>query len=153
MLLHRSITVALALVPVHGELLGILLAGAGTAREFRAAPRAPALEAALSRLALDARQQEEIEDLFRSEAARMTALREALANSDAALRRAELEQPFDVARISTLLSNQAELVGHARGAESRIVTSISALLSPAQRETFSALRLNRAELVDVEAAP
>jgi len=113
----------------------------GTAEASDAGIAASTLPAILSQLDLSTLQRARIEKLFGAEKRRLVALRDALTDLDAALRRAELEQPFDEDLVSSLVAQQAEFNGYARGAESRMVSSILSLLTPEQRHRFVELRL------------
>jgi Spy/CpxP family protein refolding chaperone len=115
----------------------------GTAAPDDAGSATPLLAANLSQLDLNALQRSRIEEILGAEQPRMARLREAFEASIAALRQAELAQPFDDGLVSSLVAQQAELAGYARGAESRVVSSIVSLLTPAQRHRFAEVRLGR----------
>lgn len=144
---HRTAALS-ALFSVVAILFGMLLArSAGTADALDPSGGPTTFAATLAHLDLDGLQRERIEALIAAEKPRVARFREAFADSNEALRRAELEQPFDDALVSSLLAQQGELASYARGVESRVVASIAALLTPAQRGRFAALRLGRTEQV------
>lgn len=128
--------------------VGLLAAReSGIAKANDAGIAASTLAASLSQLDLSPLQRARIDKLFGAEERRIVALRETMTMVNAALLRAELEQPFDEDLVSSLVVQQAELTAYARGAESRIVSSIMALLTPEQGHRFAELRLARLDLL------
>ncbi len=126
--------------------VGVLAAReSGIAEANDAGIAASTLAASLSQLDLSPLQRARIDQLFGAEERRIVALRDALTDLNAALRKAELEQPFDEDLVSSLVVQQAELAGYARGAESRMVSSILSLLTPEQSHRFVELRLGHVD--------
>lgn len=122
--------------------IGVLAAReSGTAEANDGGIAASTLAENLSQLDLSPFQRARIDKLFGAEERRLVALRDALGDLNAALRRAELEQPFDEDLVSSLVAEQAELSGYVRGAESRLVSSIAVVLNQAQRDRFAELRI------------
>jgi|SRR5215813_2685025 len=95
---------------------------------------------ALVRLDLSDAQRKQIEVLWRSEEPRIGKLQRAQRIAEASLREAEVDQPFDPARVSTLLNRQAEISAYLRGTESRLAAAIVERLDPSQRSAFVRLR-------------
>lgn len=139
---RRPIAASIGLLSVLVLGIGVVAAReSGTAEPNEASSAASTLATSLSQLDLSTRQRARIEELVGAEERRLFALRETLTIVNSALRRAELEQPFDEDLVSSLVAQQAELAGYARGAESRIVSSIVSLLTPGQSHHFAELRL------------
>jgi hypothetical protein len=97
---------------------------------------------ALAGLDLSDAQRKQIEVLWRCEEPRIGKLQRA--QRIASLREAEVDQPFDPARVGTLLHRQAEISAYLRGTESRLAAAIVALLEPSQRSAFVRLRSSSA---------
>jgi Spy/CpxP family protein refolding chaperone len=95
----------------------------------------------LASLGLDDAQQEQVERLRAQERPRVEWLRRALAETEQEIRREELASPFDAERVNGLVGRQAELTGHLRGTESRLVSRISELLRSEQRRRLAELRM------------
>ena len=98
----------------------------------------------LARLGLDDTQIERVERLRAEEHPRVEWLRRALAEVEQEIRREELASPFDAERVNELIGRQAELTGHLRGTESRVVSRIAELLSSEQRRRLAELRVEGA---------
>jgi Spy/CpxP family protein refolding chaperone len=113
---------------------------AGVERTAPVAGPMSSLHEALAQLDLSDAQRERIEALRRSEQARIETLQRAHRIAEASLREAEVRQPFDSARVGTLLQREAEISAYLRGTESRLVSAIFELLEPRQRSAFAALR-------------
>src|SRR5262245_14080492 len=140
-------------------ILGLAAALAVTERPARhATPRASARAPVephpaphvnvLAGLGLDDTQREQIEGLRARERPGVEVLQRAIVATERELRMEELAQPFDAERVNTLVALQAELTAHLRGAESRVVSEISEILTSEQRRRFAELRA-----ADVPAAP
>lgn len=146
MAFRRPVVAAIGSLSVLVIGIGVLAAReSGTAAPSHACVAAPTLAANLSQLGLSELQRSRIAEIFGAEEPRVERLHEALEASIGALQQAELAQPFDDALVSGLVAQQAELAGYARGAESRVVSSILSLLTPAQRYRFAELRLTRTD--------
>src|SRR5262245_21144035 len=98
------------------------------------------LHQALAELDLSDAQRKRIEVLWRSEEPRIGKLQRAQHIAEASLRGAEVDQPFDPARVGTLLNRQEEITAYLRGTESRLAAAIVELLEPSQRSAFARLR-------------
>src|SRR5262245_56960181 len=129
------------------SLLAISVLALGCALEHaqgESAPRvadpSPSLRQTLAQLELSDAQRERIEGLQRSEEAWTARLERAHRIAEAALREAELRQPFDAIHVGILVRRKAEISAFLRGTESRLVSAILELLEPAQRSAFAQLR-------------
>jgi Spy/CpxP family protein refolding chaperone len=122
----------------------VLLVGPRGAESATAVTRSDEAErgdaTAAQRLELSAAQAEQVDALRTRERRRIEALERALAQVEQELRHAELVIPFDAERVNALVTRRAELGAYLRGAESRMVAEIAALLTSEQREHFAALR-------------
>lgn len=146
MAFRRPAAASIGVLSVFVLGIGVVAAReSGTAEPRDAGTAISTLAASLPQLDLSTLQHARIERLFGAEERRLVALREVWTDLDAALRRAELQQPFDEDLVSSLVAQQAELAGYARGAESRIVSSILSLLTPEQSHRFVELRLGHVD--------
>lgn len=136
------IAAVMALVPSLG-MAAVWVAG----REPELAPPAQrralsVLPAYIGQLELSDAQKREIDAIGRKEEEWVRRLERALAESADELRRAELAQPFDETLVAALVGREAEIGAHLRGAQSRVVSKIVEILTPAQRRQFGGLRLD-----------